>query len=320
LCLDVPTYPSLLAREQPLLPTIEAKRLDIEAWSARPPALFRFAEYWARRGPRAKSYLPRRLGRAFGGNWRTTVETPDGVRYAVDPENLDVYTTMLRRGGHEPHLVELCARLMHGREVFFDVGANVGTFSLSIGRRNSDARIVAFEPQRSLALSTARSARLNGLDNILVVATLVGSSDGDASLYVPPHPMHASTQPRGPHVTRVESPIRRLDTLVGEGVLPKPDVIKIDVEGGERDVLVGAEATIRAHRPALVYEAVDVLTLRFGYRPGDLVALISSYGDYEFFGIRDSGALIRADEMTGEGAVRDVLALPSSGDFTLGPP
>jgi hypothetical protein len=109
----------------------------------------------------------------------------------------------------------------------------------------------------------------------------------------------------------------QLDTLVREELIPKPDVVKIDVEGGERDILVGAEETIRTHRPALVYEAIASLTRRFGYEPSDLIALIASYGDYEFFGIRGNGELISVGQLGDESDVRDVVAVPPSHELRL---
>jgi len=291
---------------------VEAARGDLGRWSTRRPPLFSLAAYWARHGPRATSYLPRVIGRTFGRSWETIVETPDGIRFAVDPSNLDVYTSLLRQGGHERHVVAVCAALMRDQNVFYDVGASAGAFSLAIGARYPGSRVFAFEPQPSLALSTARSTGLNHLENVVVLATLVGSRDGQATLYLPGHSVHASTEAPEPGAREIESSMRRLDTLVEEGMLPKPDVVKIDVEGGERDVLVGAEATIRAHTPALVYEAIDELTQRFGYRPSDLIDLISSYADYEFFGISGSSGLVAQGEIEGDPDVRDVLALPPS--------
>src|SRR5499427_6833781 len=41
-------------------------------------------------------------------------------------------------------------------------------------------------------------------------------------------------------------PMRRLDTLLAEGVIPKADFLKVDVEGFEKDVLLGARELLRA--------------------------------------------------------------------------
>ena len=49
-------------------------------------------------------------------------------------------------------------------------------------------------------------------------------------------------------------PIARLDTIISSDNLSKPDVIKIDVEGAEKDVLDGAAHILRSARPVLLIE------------------------------------------------------------------
>jgi FkbM family methyltransferase len=80
--------------------------------------------------------------------------------------------------------------------------------------------------------------------------------------------------------------MQRLDTLVFEKRLPRPDVIKIDVEGAEADVLRGAERTllerpatifIEAHSTALMQECSQLLrNLGYGVRQLDCEPLRSA--------------------------------------------
>jgi FkbM family methyltransferase len=253
--------------------------------------------------------LPRAIGRAVGQKWTVIVTTPAGIRLAVEPSNLDVYTTIMREGGHEPHVVDTCTTLLPPGGVFYDVGASAGYVSLSVARADPGARVFAFEPQRTLAKSLARSARINRSENVVIRTAIVGASDGPGQLYLPSHSVHASTHPPEPGARAVPAEVLRLDSLVAEGAVPGPDVIKIDVEGGERDVLLGAERTISRYEPALVFETIPELTRKFGYEPSDLLSLISSCGDYEFFGIRSDGELVPVGS---DPEVRDVVAMPRS--------
>src|SRR5262249_32870133 len=56
--------------------------------------------------------------------------------------------------------------------------------------------------------------------------------------------------------------VRRLDTLIADGIVPQPDFIKVDVEGYEKAVLLGAEKALEG---ALGFEAETALTLSVEY-------------------------------------------------------
>jgi FkbM family methyltransferase len=227
------------------------------------------------------------------------------------PLNLDVFFDIVRAGGHDPHVSQVCAELLGTQQVFYDVGANVGYLSLAVAKAVPHCTVVAFEPQPGLAASLARSAGLNGLGNIAVVPAMVGASDGRGSLFLPGHPFHATAAAPEGDAQWITTLICTLDTLVESGAIPAPDVIKIDVEVGERDVLQGAESVIRQRRPAVVFEAISEHTQRFGYERDDLFRLLAQYGDYEFKGIRSDGSLISVEAGLEDPEVRDFAAIPA---------
>jgi FkbM family methyltransferase len=82
----------------------------------------------------------------------------------------------------------------------------------------------------------------------------VGSSDGEMRFYFnPANPTASSMFPQGASRYGVETveevrnvPVRRLDSLLAEGTIPRADFLKVDVEGFERDVLLGAQSLLRA--------------------------------------------------------------------------
>jgi FkbM family methyltransferase len=74
----------------------------------------------------------------------------------------------------------------------------------------------------------------------------------------------------GPRTTKVLC--RRLDTLLAEGALPPPHVIKIDVEGAEALLLRGAERLLREHSPKLLIELHGIREIR------DVLALLDRMG------------------------------------------
>jgi FkbM family methyltransferase len=283
-----------MASRGTVVPALEPDPGDPAGWSLRTPPLLRFAKLWALHSPRAKGWLPKRIG----------------LELALDPLNLDVFFDIVREGGHDLHVVRACLDLTGDGRVFYDVGANVGYVSLSLARAFPGTTVIAFEPQPGLATSLARSARLNGFGNISVVPAMVGARDGSAQLFLPGHPFHATAAPADRNTRSITTPMWTLDSLVASRAIPPPDVIKIDVEGGERDVFEGAESVIRQRQPVLVFEAIGEHTRRFGYAPAALLDLLSRYGEFEFRGIRDDGAFVRVEEALNDPNVHDFVAFP----------
>jgi FkbM family methyltransferase len=164
-------------------------------------------------------------------------------------------------GAIELPVQECLQTFLRQGDVFFDIGANVGFFSLvAAAATNRDCRIVAFEPRPGAARMLRRNLRCNRVD-AAVWRVAVGDSDGDVDLMVGRHPGGATIArdqaERGSQAVRV--PAITIDRAVEAGRLPRPDVVKIDVEGAEPAVLRGMSQTLREARPIVVLE-VDAAT------------------------------------------------------------
>jgi len=177
---------------------------------------------------------------------------------------------------------EIARRLQRGG-VFYDVGANVGFFSLIAGRLVGDqGHVCAFEPQPRNAAAVAENARLNDMAHVKVFDVAVGSDtcrdelvmtewDGGATL---------SKFPSGPAapIDRIEVQVVSLDEFIPSRRLPPPTFVKIDVEGAELEVIEGMRRTIARCRPVLLYEIDDGDRAELGRRWAELDARVSSLG------------------------------------------
>ena len=189
--------------------------------------------------------------------------------------------------GDDPGLAALDR--LPGDAVILDVGAHVGEHAVPLAR-GTDRRVVAFEPNGESADRLARNVERNRLGERIDLRR-AGLGDANATLT-----FYRSTFSKcsafdrdlatrwGASVAGTERvPIRRLDDLVrgvddgtddagqadetertGEteavvapGSVPRPDAIKVDVEGREAAVLRGAAATLAACRPLVVVEVHD---------------------------------------------------------------
>jgi FkbM family methyltransferase len=138
------------------------------------------------------------------------------------------------------------AALVRPEDICFDVGANVGLYTLLLAPRCR--RVVAFEPVPRNLRYLHRHVELNRLENVTIAPLAVTDREGLAS-FAPGdncavgHVDESGTQP----VATVS-----IDGFVAQYGLA-PSFIKMDVEGAEVLVLRGAERTLTAHRPAIVY-------------------------------------------------------------------
>ena len=144
--------------------------------------------------------------------------------------------------------MRLLNALLRPGDVVWDVGAHHGYVTLLAGRKVGAVGCVhAFEPDGMNARILTRHVRWNQLGNTSVHAVALGAFDGEVSFGGgPTSKMHAV----GQGLERV--PIRRADVMVRTGVLRAPNFVKVDVEGGEGDMLEGAIHAIPPHACLLI--------------------------------------------------------------------
>ena len=132
--------------------------------------------------------------------------------------------------GHgEQQVISDFLSVLDSSDVVWDVGANQGTYSLFASKIGATA--YGFEPNPSACQIISENERRNCVD-IKIQEYALGAESGESVL----HSADRSGKRRiseGGEGTTV--PVRRGDELD----LPEPSVLKIDVEGGELDVIVG---------------------------------------------------------------------------------
>lgn len=146
----------------------------------------------------------------------------------------------------EPDTIAWIAEFNPG-DVFVDVGANVGMYSIWAAR-TTGARVFAFEPESQNFAVLCTNIVLNQVD-VLAFPFALSDEASVSKLYLSQFVAGGSCHTFGEKVNYKGKPMTpsfvqgacafRLDSLVDQGVLPWPDHIKIDVDGIEDRVLSG---------------------------------------------------------------------------------
>jgi FkbM family methyltransferase len=206
------------------------------------------------------------LKRAAGWYGRAPVPIAGGLGHLLYVSTADLpldhaHAGLIVRGTLEPPVQEALRRLLAEGDVFYDIGANVGFFTLVGARLVGPAgRVVAFEPVPWCASAVGRNIELNGFDHAQIRAEAVGAVDGSARLLVVGEASWSHLESTGRHADvrdEIDVAVASIDSLVAAGTIPPPDVMKIDTEGAELQAIEGARATIAEHRPAIVCELHD---------------------------------------------------------------
>jgi FkbM family methyltransferase len=238
------------------------------------------------------SKFPLRDGKAFFYERFHTSLTPTD-RYAVtrldkgfamkldlaDPEQLKVY---FYGHYHERYEAELVQKLLSGDDVFWDVGANVGYFTLVAATALANrGQIVAFEPGKNAYERLTENLALNSYENIQTFPVAVTDGEGEAVLHLAgdiadssANLYQAAQAQAGQEVCRTVA----LDHfLAAEGLRP-PDLIKLDAEGAELAVLQGAQGLMANSPPLWLMEMEEKNLAAAGASKAAVAEFLTGYG------------------------------------------
>lgn len=198
---------------------------------------------------------------------------------------------------------------------FFDIGANLGYYSLLARSLNPKIRCAAFEPSPGVLEYLMDNIRINGMDRSVKAFRLaLGDSVGTTRFHEVRNPKfpdmanlsgehHIGTKNLA-RTRRFEVQMATLDSFCREHPEFEPDFIKIDTEGAEALILKGGRRTLEEARPLVVAETL------FNRLEGELEDFMGGLG-YRFFnacpeGLREVGQIRR----TADDGVRNCFFVP----------
>lgn len=189
----------------------------------------------------------------------------------------------------ERHELDFILKILRPGMTFFDVGANVGLYSLAAAKKLVDGRVFSFEPCQWTYQRLLRNAELNGLQNVSAIRTALGEFSGQAVLQLnAPGKDGLNTIGRPHHpdseiIGQETVPMTTLDEFTARANISRVDVMKVDIEGAEMFLFRGARNLLEQQAsPLILYESDAMLTAGFSYHPIETMWLLERHG-YSFF-------------------------------------
>lgn len=239
--------------------------------------------------PRGHGYATRLVPRTLRSRTDNVYHVGGGLRMRLNP-SVPMEFEMLT-GAYEKRHVRLVRLLLRPGDTVFDIGANIGYYSLIARTLAGETGAVhSFEPHPAIFARLQDNIALNHFVNVVPHQLAIADSPGTVTLYSPDAPgensgwsslflpadLQQAEWPSNP--TRVEVVADTVDSLVFEQGVPVPQFIKLDAERAEVRVLGGMTRLLASPEPpAVLCEEQDELT-EVGLRPNEVRLRFAEYG------------------------------------------
>lgn len=168
-----------------------------------------------------------------------------GLKYVVDKN-----AKFIVEEGYEPYMKDV-VKLKPGN-VFVDVGAHVGKYSFYASRQvGNSGRVIAVEPHPKNVENLKRGIEINGLTNVTVMQKACYNYRGKG--FLKEYELSAKHE-LVQKPTKIEVEVDTLDNILQNLNAERLDMVKIDVNGCEYKVLLGASITLIKFEPLLMVE------------------------------------------------------------------
>lgn len=210
---------------------------------------------------------------------------------------------ILNFDAYEPVESNMIMELVSPDATVFDIGANIGWYSMSIARRYPNTKIFAFEPIPSTFKSLQRNIDLNQLSNLKAYNFGFSNVDGELKFYYcEGMSVNASSAnlSGGDDFEEITASVKRLDDFTKTDRIAV-DFLKCDVEGAELLVFQGGINFLEQFKPIVFSEMLRKWSAKFDYHPNDIISLFSSLG-YKCFTVQGDrlSSFVNMDDSTVE--------------------
>lgn len=203
---------------------------------------------------------------------------------------------------YEAKDADLMYSLIKDGDTIFDIGANIGWYSINFSKKFPLAKIYSFEPIPDTYAQLVKNVGLNNASAIQHFNFGFSDETKTLSFYVSELTSVSSSAQNltdDKNIKLIECKVKPIDDFAKDQPI-KIDFIKCDVEGAELFVFKGAQETLKAHQPIVFTEMLRKWSAKYNYHPNDIIALFKEL-NYKCFSATPQNKLkevILVDETT----------------------
>lgn len=215
-------------------------------------------------------------------------KVPYGFSLIVDPiVDKGVERNIYFNGGYEYGTLEIMKKILDKDDVFIDVGSNVGLMTLAASSFVGSGGVVySFEPYPETYQILSENLILNKTQNVRIYNLALGAESGKASIYsnmVVNRGSSSLLKPSHLDAKGEAVDIIALDEFIEKEEIKKIKMIKVDVEGWELEVFLGARKLLSSKAaPIICFEYSEDIVNRKAQKQ-DLYEYIRSVNEYHIF-------------------------------------
>ena len=201
---------------------------------------------------------------------------------------------------------DIFIKLIKKINVFYDIGANIGYYSLLAEIENKNIKVIGFEPANGPLFYFRENIKINKFKNIRVESLALSDKEGEITFYEVRNKKYtylehnlagegnSGSKTSGRNFVPISVKTTTLDKYVANEKEVNIDLIKMDTEGTEHFILENSDNVLRLMKPIIICETL------FNTIELELEELMSSYG-YEFYnhtemGLKKVNTIVREED------------------------
>jgi FkbM family methyltransferase len=186
---------------------------------------------------------------------------------------------------YEDFELNVVSELLNDGDIFIDVGANFGLYSLWCGSLvGSSGKVISFEPFDENLIALKRNLSLNKLSNVIIVDKAISDKNCKVNIYYNENEQNlgmVSTFNFDNGISKLVN-TTSLDYYLNENRIESLKLIKIDIEGGEYLALLGMIETLKYFSPVVQLEIDESILKMTPYSGDDIYSFFKKIG-YELY-------------------------------------